>query len=80
MLISLKKATKAFSGTIRRDCVYSCCINNKLYAAVMLLAVDDHTLIQDLLRHALGELAALDLFQAEDASDAHAALVAAPDT
>ena len=46
-----------------------------------ILVIDDHPLIQEALRHVLGELdAALDLVQAEDASDAHAALAAAPDT
>ncbi len=46
-----------------------------------ILVIDDHPLIQEALRHVLSELdAALDLVQAEDASDAHAALAAAPDT
>jgi len=46
-----------------------------------ILVIDDHPLIQEALRHVLTELdAALDLVQAEDASDAHAALAAAPDT
>lgn len=46
-----------------------------------ILVIDDHPLIQEALKHVLGELdAALDLVQAEDASDAHAALAAAPDT
>ena len=46
-----------------------------------ILVIDDHPLIQEALRHVLGELdAALNLVQAEDASDAHAALAAAPDT
>ena len=46
-----------------------------------ILVIDDHPLIQEALRHVLTELdAALDLIQAEDASDAHAALSAAPDT
>jgi DNA-binding NarL/FixJ family response regulator len=46
-----------------------------------ILVIDDHPLIQEALKHVLTELdAALDLVQAEDASDAHAALAAAPDT
>ena len=46
-----------------------------------ILVIDDHPLIQEALRHVLTELdAALDLVQAEDASDAHAALAGAPDT
>ncbi|MGH8714099.1 MAG: response regulator, partial [Casimicrobiaceae bacterium] len=46
-----------------------------------ILVIDDHPLIQEALRHVLAELdAELDLVQAEDASDAHAALAAAPDT
>ena len=46
-----------------------------------ILVIDDHPLIQEALRHVLTELDdALDLVQAEDASDAHAALAAAPDT
>lgn len=46
-----------------------------------ILVVDDHPLIQEALRHVLTELdAELELVQAEDASDAHAALAAAPDT
>ena len=46
-----------------------------------ILVIDDHPLIQEALKHVLTELdAALDLVQAEDASDAHAALSGAPDT
>jgi DNA-binding NarL/FixJ family response regulator len=46
-----------------------------------ILVIDDHPLIQEALKHVLTELdAALDLVQAEDASDAHAALSSAPDT
>ena len=46
-----------------------------------ILVIDDHPLIQEALKHVLTELdAALDLVQAEDASDAHAALFSAPDT
>lgn len=46
-----------------------------------ILVIDDHPLIQEALRHVLTELdAELELVQAEDASDAHAALAAAPDT
>ena len=46
-----------------------------------ILVIDDHPLIQEALKHVLTELdAELDLVQAEDASDAHAALAAAPDT
>ena len=46
-----------------------------------ILVIDDHPLIQEALKHVLRELdAELDLAQAEDASDAHAALAAAPDT
>jgi DNA-binding NarL/FixJ family response regulator len=46
-----------------------------------ILVINDPPLIQEALRHVLTELdAALDLVQAEDASDAHAALAAAPDT
>jgi DNA-binding NarL/FixJ family response regulator len=46
-----------------------------------ILVVDDHPLIQEALKHVLTELdAELDLVQAEDASDTHAALAAAPDT
>ncbi len=46
-----------------------------------ILVIDDHPLIQEALAHVLTELdAELELAQAEDASDAHAALAAVPDT
>ncbi|HKW81099.1 MAG TPA: response regulator transcription factor [Casimicrobiaceae bacterium] len=46
-----------------------------------ILVIDDHPLIQEALKHVLTELdTELDLMQAEDASDAHAALAAAPGT
>src|SRR6266581_1104665 len=46
-----------------------------------ILVIDDHPLIQEALKHVLTELdAALELIQAEDASEAHAALARAPDT
>jgi DNA-binding NarL/FixJ family response regulator len=45
-----------------------------------ILVIDDHPLIQEALKHVLGEIdAELELFQADDASAAHAALSVTPE-